>query len=163
MSIDEQARNPVGFIKTVRASFQLKYKMFVRMGMVLMIVTFLVQLTVHTGALNNMEGIVAPLTDRFGLPAATIAPLSAYIVSPIVGISAMSALMKKGLVTEFQAIAALLARGFLMVPVVRLRGSLPRYVSILGWRHGLKAISITTLLSLLARLIVLTWVILFFD
>lgn len=159
----QKAGGKFGLIKAVQESLQAKWRLFAKMALTLMIVTFLVQLPIHAGIFNNLEPVVGPFTDRLGLPAAAVAPLSLYIVSPIVGITAMSSLMRDGMITEFQAIAALLAGGFLMVPVLRLRGTLPRYVSVLGWRNGLRVISITTVLSLLARLIMLVWVILFFK
>ncbi len=73
----------------------------------------------------------------------------------------MSTLLKQQIVTEYQAIVSLLAGGFLMVPILRLRGTLPRYVSVFGWRNGTRVIYITTMLSLAASGILLVWVIVF--
>lgn len=133
------------------------------MSIILMVVTLIVQLLVHAGALAAFEALIAPAADILGLPAAIVAPVSVYIVSPIVGIGAMSTLLHQHLVTEYQAIVALLAGGFLMIPLTRLRGTLPRYVSILGWKNGSRVLTITTTLSLVARGLVLGWVFLFFH
>ncbi|MGD9158609.1 MAG: hypothetical protein PVG39_09400, partial [Desulfobacteraceae bacterium] len=136
---------------------------FVKMSTLLILVTFFLQILIHCGIMNSLELVLAPIAAVFHLPGVVITPLSVYIVSPIAGISAMSALLKQGILTEYHAIVAILAGGFLMVPIVRLRGTLPRYISILGWKHGTRVISITTVLSLLSRAIVLTLVILFYN
>ncbi len=150
------------FTGVVRQAFFARWGLFSRMAVILMVVTLVIQLLVHAGALNAFEVLIAPAADFLGLPTVVIAPVSVYIVSPIVGIGAMSALLQQHLVTEYQAIVALLAGGFLMVPMVRLRGTLPRYVSILGWKNGSRVLTITTALSLVARGIVLGWVFIFF-
>ena len=155
--------DPKTFACVVRDAFIARWGLFSRMAVILMVVTMIVQLLVHAGALNAFEALIAPAADILGLPAVIVAPVSVYIVSPIVGIGAMSTLLHQHLVTEYQAIVALLAGGFLMVPLVRLRGTLPRYVSILGWKNGSRVLTITTVLSLVARGIVLGWVFLFFS
>lgn len=151
------------FTGVLRQAFHARWTLFARMATLLLVVTFIVQILVHAGVLNAVELVVAPAVDVFGLPATVIAPVSVYIVSPIVGIGAMSALLQQQIVTEYQAIVALLAGGFLMVPVTRLRGTLPRYIAILGWTHGTRVMYITTTLSLVARGIVLAAVILFWS
>lgn len=151
------------FSRVLRQSFQARWGLFSRMAVLLLVVTFIVQLLIHGGALNAVELLVAPAAAVFGLPGTVIAPVSVYIVSPIVGISAMSSLLQQHMVTEYQAIVALLAGGFLMVPVTRLRSTLPRYISVLGWRHGTRVMYITTILSLMGRAVVLCWVLLFYS
>ena len=157
---------PIGFGKKIvlatRQAIQTRWGLFRRMAVLLSVVTLVVQLLVHLGVLNALERFIGPTANALGLPSAVVAPVSVYILSPMVGIGAMSTLLQQHIVTEYQAIVALLAGGFIMVPVIRLRGTLPRYVSIFGWRHGTRVISITTLLSLVARFIVLAWVLLFY-
>lgn len=159
-------RGPARKQKTItgvlHGAFNARWPLFFRMARVLLVVTLIMQVLVHAGVLGALNHLVGPLTSPFGLPPTVIAPVSVYIVSPIAGISAMSALLKQQLITEYQAIVALLVGGFLMVPVTRLRGTGPRYVSILGWTHGLRVLSITTILSLVARGIVLAGVLMFF-
>ena len=149
-------------LRAASHAFQARWRLFRRMAVLLSVVTFAVQLLVHVGALNSLERLIGPTTDALGLPSAVVAPVSVYILSPMVGIGAMSTLLQQHMVTEYQAIVALLAGGFIMVPVTRLRGTLPRYVSILGWRYGTRVIYITTILSLVARAIILAWVVLFY-
>lgn len=140
-------------------AFQLRWRLFFKMSLMLVLVTFLVQLAVNSGGLRSMEAVLSPFSAYFGLPASVIGPVSVYILSPLAGLTAMSALLKQHIITEYQAIVALLAGGLLMVPVTRLRGTLPRYVSVLGWGNGIRVLSITTLLSLLARGVMLLGVI----
>lgn len=154
-------RDPI--ILLVKKTFQSRWRLFAKMVIILLTVTFVVQLLVHGGVLSTVGRLVAPAADLLRLPHQIIAPVSVYIFSPIVGITAMSPLLKQQVITEYQAIVALLAAGFLMIPVLRLRGTLPRYVSIFGWKHGVSIISITTVLSLVARAIILVWVIFFFT
>jgi hypothetical protein len=151
------------FMGVMQQAFQARRGLFARMVLLLLVVTFIVQLLVHAGVLSALELLIAPAAGVFGLPAAVVAPVSVYIVSPIVGITTMSTLLQQHMVTEYQAIVALLAGGFLMVPIMRLRGALPRYISILGWQHGSRVMYITTLLSLAARAMVLAGVMMFYS
>jgi hypothetical protein len=167
---DRNAADPAGtvagsktatLIGVLRQAFHARKGLFGRMALLLVIVTFIVQLLLHAGVLSTLELLIAPAAGVFGLPAAVVAPVSVYIVSPIVGITTMSSLLQQHLVSEYQAIVALLAGGFIMVPVMRLRGTLPRYISILGWKHGSRVMYITTVLSLAARAMVLAGVMMF--
>lgn len=160
---DHSERKTAPFYTMLKKAFHARWELFSKMVIILLSVTFTIQLLVHAGMLNALERIVAPAATFLGLPAQVIAPISVYIVSPIVGISAMSPLLKQHVVTEYHAIVSLLIGGFLMVPILRLRGTLPRYVAIFGWKHGASIISVTTLLSLVSRAIILIWVILFFT
>lgn len=154
------AERPRGFFGLAKSAWKARRKMFLKMAGLICGVTFLVQLLVAAGALAALERAIGPAADLFRLPPAVVGPVSVYILSPIVGVASMSSLLSDGMVSEYQAIVALLAGGFLMVPVSRLRSTLPRYVSILGFRHGTRVLTITTLLSLLSRAIVLAGVLL---
>lgn len=156
------SRRSVNFFQILLDALHARWRLFSRMILILGLVTFAVQLLVNAGVVESIESFVAPLTSHFGLPALVIAPVSVYVVSPIAGLIAMSALLQQNLVTEYQAIVALLSGGFLMVPVTRLRSTFPRYISILGLRNGTRVIFITTGLSLVSRGLVLLWVLLFF-
>jgi len=137
-------------------------KMYIRMVTLLASITFLIQLLMNSGMLGWFESLIAPITSVFDLPAAVIGPISAYIFSPTIGITYMSNLMNQHVVTSYQAIVALLAGGLLMIPVTRLRRTLPRYIAIYGLKHGVVICSLTTGFSMLARAIILIWVLIFF-
>ena len=57
-----------------------------------------------------------------------------YIFSPTAGITFLSNLLQQNLVTDSQAIVALLAASLLMIPIMRLRRTLPRYMAIYGMK-----------------------------
>ena len=137
-------------------------KMYIRMTTLLAGITFFIQLLTNSGLLGWLEAIVAPVTSAFNLPAAVVGPISAYIFSPTIGITYMSNLMHQDALTDYQAIVSLLAGGFLMIPATRLRRTLPRYTAIYGIRHGVSICALTTGFSVLARGIILTWVLIFF-
>jgi len=153
---------PVSPGQAVREALRSRWRLFTRMAALLLAVTLAVQLLMGSGVMEAVSQIVAPAAAVLGLPPVVIAPVSAYIVSPLAGIAAMASLLRQHAVSPFHAIVALLVGGFLMVPLIRLRGTLPRYVSIFGWRLAARIISITTALSLLARAIVLALVLMFF-
>ncbi|MFP4475630.1 MAG: hypothetical protein ACLFOY_08700 [Desulfatibacillaceae bacterium] len=155
---DAPVERPRGAAALFRAAWGARAKLFVRMAGIIVGVTFLVQLVVLSGVLRGLERAVGVLAGGAGFPEAVVAPTCVYIVSPIVGITSMSTLLQQGLVAEYHAIVALLVGGFLMVPVTRLRGTMPRYVSILGLRHGMHVLGVTTTFSLVSRAIVLVGV-----
>ena len=137
-------------------------RMYIRMVTLLASVTFLIQLLLNSGLLGRLEGLIAPITSVFDLPAAVIGPISAYIFSPTVGITYMSNLMGQHVVTSYQAIVSLLAGGLLMIPVTRIRRTLPRYTAIYGLKNGTTICALTTGFSMLARILILIGVLIFF-
>ena len=74
----------------------------------------------------------------------------------------MSSLLSKQLVTDYQAIVALMVAGLLMIPVMRLRRTLPRYIAIYGARLGSVICGLTALFAMLSRVIILTALSLFY-
>ena len=151
------------FSTLISNTWQARKKMFVRMMTLLASVTLVIQLLMNSGGLNWFETIIVPLTSLFHLPAAVVGPISAYVFSPTVGITYMSNLLNQNIVSPYQAIVSLLAGGLLMIPVTRLRRTLPRYTAIYGMKHGFFICGLTTFFSMLARAMVLAWVILFFH
>ena len=136
--------------------------MYIRMLTMIAMITFLIQLLMNSGVLGWFETAIVPITSIFDLPAAVIGPISAYIFSPTVGITYMSNLIDQHMVNDYQAIVSLLAGGMLMIPVTRLRRTLPRYTAIYGLKHGSIICAPTTGLSMLARICILIWVLIFF-
>ena len=130
-------------------------RMFVRMLVLLATVTMGVQLLIQLGLMQAFETLIQPMTGLLHLPAAVVGPVSAYIFSPTVGITYMSNILQSQQVTPGQAIVALLAGGLIMIPVSRLRRTLPRYIAIYGARSGAIICGLTTALSMAARLILL--------
>ncbi len=151
------------FVEIAKNAWRLRKKMFFRMVLLLAIVTLIVQLLMNSGTMQMIEKLILPLTRLFSLPPAVVGPVSAYIFSPTVGITFMSNLMGENMVTGFQAIVALLAAGLLMIPVTRLRRTLPRYMAIFGMKNGAVICGVTTALSMSSRVIVLIGVLIFYN
>ena len=151
------------FIALVKDAWRLRKKMFSRMLLLLSVVSLIVQILVYSGLLRVFENFIQPVTDLFLLPPTVVGPVSVYIFSPTVGITFMSNLMQDGLVTPYQAITALLVGGFMMIPITRLRRTLPRYISIFGVKNGAVICGLTTALSMSSRLVMLGWVLFFFK
>jgi len=150
------------FFLLLKDSWYARKKMFIRMISVLASITFIIQILMNSGMLQLFETIILPLTSVFNLPSQVVGPISAYIFSPTVGITYMSNLMNQSIVDQYQAIVSLLVGGLLMVPVTRLRRTLPRYTAIYGLKRGAAICGATTSFSMLARILILIWVIFFF-
>lgn len=159
---DPDCSRPV-FFELVKEAWRLRKKMFFRMILLLSGVTLVVQLLINSGLMQIFEKLIQPVTDLFHLPPAVVGPVSIYVFSPTVGITVMSNLMNDHLVNAFQAIVALLIGGFFMIPVTRLRRTLPRYMAIFGMKNGAVICGLTTALSMSSRLVVLVWVLIFFK
>ncbi|MBI9091655.1 MAG: hypothetical protein JEZ12_20795 [Desulfobacterium sp.] len=138
-------------------------KMYIRMITLLGIVTMAIQVLMNSGMLKWFEAVIVPVTSLFDLPAAVVGPISAYAFSPTVGITYMSNLLNQQVVSDYQAIISLLAGGLLMIPITRLRRTLPRYIAIYGLKHGSAICGLTAGLSMLSRVLILAWVVLFFP
>ncbi|MDD9301656.1 MAG: hypothetical protein HUK40_04625 [Desulfobacter sp.] len=154
--------NPRSLKQLLTQTWVARKTMYIRMVTMLAMISFLIQLLMNSGVLVRLESMIAPLTSIFDLPAAVIGPITTYIFSPTIGITFMSNLMNQQAVTAYQAIVSLLAGGLLMIPITRLRRTLPRYTAIYGFKHGAAICALTTGFSLLARGLVLIWVLLFF-
>lgn len=137
-------------------------KLFRRMIFLLAAVTLVVQVLMNSGMMPAFEKLILPMTSLLNLPPVVVGPLSAYILSPTVGMTYMSNLLGEHLVTQFHAIVTLLAGGILMIPITRLRRTLPRYTAIFGLKNGAFICGLTTGLSMSSRVVLLVWVLIFF-
>jgi hypothetical protein len=146
---------PRTFRQVAADAFRARKKQFLRMISLLGGVTLVVQILIASGLMEGLNRVVGPAAAAVGLPPAVVAPLGVYVLSPAAGIATMANLMAQGLVTDLQAAAALLAGGFVMIPLIRLRGTLPRYAAYFGFRLGAAVCGITAGFSLLGRAVVL--------
>ena len=151
-----------GLLRLVKDAWHARKKMFFKMTGVLAVVTLLVQVLSLSGMLSWVEAGIAPLTSALGLSPAVIGPLTTYIFSPVAGISYMSTLLTQNSISGYEAITALIAGGLLMIPVTRLRRTLPRYIAIYGGRNGSAICVLTMVFALLSRILVLSWILLFY-
>ncbi len=150
-----------GFFSLIGKSWNARKKMFFRMIGLLAGVTFVIQVLYLAGMLHWMERGMAPLTSALGLPGTVVGPLATYVLSPTAGITFMAGLMTQGAVSGSQAITALMAGGLIMIPVTRLRRTLPRYMGLFGAKNGSMICLVTMGFAMLARVIVLGWILMY--
>jgi hypothetical protein len=159
---EEAGCTPRTWPRLLEATWRARRGMYLRMVALLAVVTFVIQLLIELGLMRAFERLVGPMTTLLHLPAAVIGPISAYVFSPTVGITYMGNILAAGQVTSGQAIVALLAGGLVMIPVGRLRRTLPRYMGIYGARLGGLICALTTVLSMAARAILLAGALLYY-
>ncbi|MCG8614819.1 MAG: hypothetical protein MI802_01275 [Desulfobacterales bacterium] len=150
------------FPRLLRDTWDARKRMFFKMTGLLAGVTLIIQILTLSGMLSWVEALISPLTTALGLSPAVIAPVTTYIFSPTVGITYMSNLMAQGSVTGQEVITALMAGGLIMIPVTRLRRTLPRYMAIFGSRNGAIICVMTMGFALLSRVLVLFGILLFY-
>jgi hypothetical protein len=142
--------------------WKLRRRLFTKIMTIFISVTLVVQVLIQAGIMRFFENLVAPVMHFFSLPGSMAAPVSIYIFTPAAGLTYMSNLLQERLASEYHVILAILLAGYIMIPISRLRGTLPRYSAIFGIKVGGRIVAITTTLSLLARTVVLVGVWLFF-
>ena len=136
-------------------SFHAQKRTFIRITSLYTAINFIVLVCVELGVFTWFDGMIGPMTRRFGLPPLVIGPIGVYIVSPMAGLTALSSLLNSQSLSDYQTILALLLGGFLMVPVIHLRYMLPKYISFFGAKLGGVIIVLSIGFSLTSRLIML--------
>ena len=144
-----------GAMALIRRAWDARKKMFFRMIGLLAGVTFVIQVLYLAGMLHWLERGMAPMTAALGLPGTVVGPLATYVFSPTAGITFMAGLMNQGAVSGTHAITALMAGGLVMIPVTRLRRTLPRYMGLFGVKNGSLICLITMGFAMLSR--ALSW------
>ena len=114
---------------------------------------------VDVGVVGQAPGEVDPLPD---LRAQEV--LVAIVQLPVLGqFDGVVARRRPGELEAEDGPLALLAGGVLMIPVTRLRRTLPRYMAIYGLKNGSVICGLTTILSMSSRIAILIWVLLFYH
>jgi len=152
-AVEDSERKSVTVL--IRSTFRSQLRLFARIASYYAVVTLIVLLCMELGLFKWMDSLMGPMARGLGLPSSVVAPLSAYVVNPMVGLTSISALLQSREITEYQAIVALLVGGFLMLPVIYARSMLPKYVVIFGARLGSLIVSLSVGFTLLARAIML--------
>jgi hypothetical protein len=65
-------------------------------------------------------------------------------------------------ISGYEAITALIAGGLIMIPITRLRRTLPRYIAIYGARNGAAICVLTMVFGLSSKILILVWILLFY-
>ncbi len=149
-------KKTLGFTKALRIAFKRQSSFFLKISVIFIGVTFLVFFALNAGFIGILADCVKPVVKLFNLPGEIVAPLTAYIVSPIAGIMSMGILVKRKIISEMQAILALLLGGIFMLPILSLRNYLPKYSSIFGLRPSLLILGISNLIGIFVRLLLLS-------
>lgn len=154
---DAPATRKAKFREAVVHGFTRQRKILLRVGITFVVITFLIFLLMHSGLISKVVPYVKPLTDLFDLPPACVVPLGAYILSPLVGATSMGAMLRDGLLSDWEGIVACLLGSILMLPVFTLRVSFPRYAAIFGVRMGTKILATSTGLGMFTRALFLVF------
>ncbi|SDU63832.1 hypothetical protein [Desulfobacula phenolica] len=154
----EQPRKTIG--QMIKSAWLARKKMFIRMVTLLAGMTFFFQVLLQSGMLDWFESVIWPLALIVDLPATVVAPISAYIFSPVMGITLLFSLMDQAGITEYQAMIALLVGGLVTIPVTRFWRTLPRYIAIYGLKFGSALCGINAGIALISWSLTLAGVIL---
>lgn len=131
--------------------FTRQKRILLRVCAIFVVITFLIFVLTNSGLISRVVPYVKPLTDLFDLPPSCVVPLGAYILSPLVGATSIGAMLRDGLLNEWQGIVACLLGSILMLPVFTLRFSFPRYAAIFGVGMGTRILATSTVLGMLTR------------
>lgn len=140
-------------LDAARKSLRGQRKLFLRIGSLYFIMTFLVLYLSEEGILQSMN--VLPLASIFRIPAETVIPLTIYAANPKAGIVLLGPLIQNGGISELKALMVLMRGSLFMLPIFSLRSTLPNYTSIFGMKLGASLTAVSASISILVRLIVL--------
>lgn len=152
---EKESFQPVKLAQALKNSWQHQKRICLRISLTFVVITFLVFFLTNLGVFKIVESWVAPLTLKVGLPAVVVAPLTAYVVSPLVGMATLGTLLHDGVITNYQGIITVLLGGILMLPVLAIRIRLPNNTAIFGFRFGLIITGITVSIAILIRILIL--------
>lgn len=136
-------------------SFHAQRGIFFRISLLYASINFIVLVCVDMGFFKWIDAMIGPMTERFGLPPVVAGPIGVYVISPLAGLTSLSSLLHSHSLSEYQVILAMLIGGFLMIPVIHLRSTVPRYISFFGARLGGIIVFLSISFSLTARAIML--------
>jgi len=139
------------FGKVLIVSFTRQRKVFLKVSAIFISTTFLILLLINNGVIKGLVDYVGPLTNFFDLPPSCVLPVGTYMFSPLVGATAIGAMLKDGMLSDLQGITACLLGSVLMLPVFSLRYSFAKYTSIFGLSLGSKILLVSTGLGMLNR------------
>ena len=151
--VEEQKRKP--FKRLCLDAFNRQIRLFLRIAAYTVGVTFVVLLLMELGLFRWTDALIGPMVRRCGLPTSVLGPLSAYVVSPMVGLASISTLLRSHQISEVQAGISLLIGGLVMIPLIYLRSMLPNYIVIFGAKLGTLIVFLSMSFALLARVIIL--------
>ena len=147
------AKKEKSIIDAARKSLNGQKKLFIRIGSLYFVMTFIVLYLNAEGILQSLN--VTPLASIFRIPAETVIPLTIYVANPKAGIVLLGPLIQNGGISELKALMVLMLGSIFMLPVFSIRSTLPNYTAIFGMRLGLSLTAASAGISVLVRLLVL--------
>lgn len=158
-SNNENKKN--NFRNVVKNSFFHSARIFSRIAIVYIIVSYLTILLTKTGYISKLSNNIIPILKFLKLPNCVLVPISAFMLSPLVGISSLGTLINNGTITyKVGAISALLG-SLLFLPVFAIRSTLPNYTAIFGIKLGSLILTFSTLIGMLTRALVICLILIF--
>ncbi|MDD2753971.1 MAG: nucleoside recognition protein [Methanothrix sp.] len=136
-------------IKSLRGQSQI----FIRMTALYFIMTFLVLYLSEEGIFQSLD--VLPVAHFFGVPPATVIPITIYVASPKAGMTFLGPMIQNGNISEIQSLIVLMLGSMFMLPFYAVKSLMPNYTSVFGMRLGLSLVVVSTAINVLVRLLVL--------
>ena len=139
--------------EAAKKSLQGQSRIFLRIAALYFIMTFLVLYLNEEGILQSLN--VLSVADFFRIPPETVIPLTIYVASPKAGITLLGPMIQNGGISELKALMVLMLGSLFMLPAYSIRSMMPNYTSIFGMRMGFSLVAVSTVISVLVRLLVL--------
>ena len=140
-------------LQAAKGSLAGEIPIFLRMAGIFFMMTFLILYLNEMGFLASLDAV--PLAQFFQVPPETIIPLTVFVASPKAGMSLLGPMIQNGSLSEAKALIVLMLGSMFMLPFIALRSQVPTYASVFGMRMGFSLVAISTVISILVRLIVL--------
>jgi hypothetical protein len=128
-------------------------QIFFRMTVLYFIMTLLVLYLNNEGLFQSLD--VLPIAHLFGVPPATVIPITIYVASPKAGMILLGPMIQNGNISEIQALIVLMLGSMFMLPVYAIKSMMPNYTSVFGMRMGLSLVVVSTGINIMVRLLVL--------
>jgi hypothetical protein len=151
--MDYQIQREATISKSAIKVLKAQIRLFSRIAALYIIMTFFVFALQDAGFFEPSS--LSPLATFFGIPPRTILPMTAYIASPILGMTLLGPMISNDIITDLEALIVLMLGSMLMLPIFALRALLPNYVALFGPKLGLSVVAFSAGLSMIVRLIFL--------
>jgi hypothetical protein len=140
-------------LQAAKGSLAGEIPLFLRMAGIFFIMTFSILYLNEIGFLASLDAV--PLAHFFHVPPETIIPLTVFVASPKAGMSLLGPMIQNGSLSEAKALIVLMLGSMFMLPFIALRSQVPTYASVFGMRMGFSLVAISTVISIMVRLIAL--------
>ena len=145
--------------KSPQTTIKKQLILFAKIACTYLAITFCVVFLFNAGVGSLFEKMVAPISRALQLPVVLAVPIAVFIFNPIAGAAAVGTLRNNGVVTDVDAVLAVIMGSLLLLPLYGFRsGTIARTVSFFGPKLGMKVSATSTTLAIISRLIFLVLV-----